>query len=83
MSNFIFFAVPLFGHVNYGMKIAKRLEIKGHHCYYFSGERYKDFVEKKGLCFCAYPERIETMFRDKNSTYQTATMSTGEGKSID
>lgn len=83
MSTFVFFAVPLFGHVNYGTKIAKRLERKGHRCYYFSGERYKGLVESKGLYFCAYDPRIEMMFREKDSTYQTAAMSTGEEKSID
>ena len=83
MSNFIFFAVPLFGHVNYGIKIAKRLVRKGHRCYYFSGERYKNLVVSSGLCFCPYAKRIEALFSEKNSTYQTETMSTGEEKSID
>lgn len=83
MANIIFFTVPLFGHVNYGLKLAKNLIKRGHRCFYFSGRNYQYLVEQKGVCFLPYSDKIEKMFTDESSTYNSAAMSTGQEYHID
>ncbi|WP_160297213.1 nucleotide disphospho-sugar-binding domain-containing protein [Paenibacillus sp. IHBB 10380] len=83
MSNIIFFSIPLFGHVNYGLKIAKQLAVEGHQVYYFSGVSFKDFIRKKGVQFCHYSDGIEALFNLQDSTYNKKKMSEGLDPDID
>ncbi len=83
MSCFVFFAVPLFGHVNYGLKIAKRLAENGHEVYYFSGNKYKNMVEQKGVVHCSYDTEIEEAFAVENSTYDVSNVNNVDYEKID
>ncbi|MCK4258886.1 MAG: hypothetical protein KAX49_07900 [Halanaerobiales bacterium] len=65
MSVVLFFSYPLFGHVNYGLKLAKKLTEEGEDVIYFSGKKYKNFIEDKGVSFLSYNDQIEEQFGQK------------------
>ncbi len=69
MKRICFFSIPLFGHVNYGLKLAKKLQQRGCEIVYYSGSTYKTFIESKGIKFHNYSKEIESLFCEENSTY--------------
>jgi len=69
MKKIAFFSIPLFGHVNFGLKIAKKLTLKGYDVEYYSGTAYKNFIENSGVKFKAYSNEIEYLFSFENSSY--------------
>ena len=74
MKKIIFFSIPLFGHVNYGLKIAKTLKNSGYEVIYYSGTAYKNFIENSGVKFQPYSKDIEHLFSFKDSTYNNEYM---------
>jgi len=76
MKKIVFFSIPLFGHVNYGLKIAKKLTQKGYDVDYYSGTAYKEFIENSGVKFKAYSQEIERLFSFKESSYNNTYMQT-------
>lgn len=74
MKRIVFFSIPLFGHVNYGLKIAKRLKKCGYDVVYYSGFAYKKFIEKAEVTFHSYSKEIEQLFSYENSTYNNEYM---------
>ena len=83
MLKIIFFSIPLFGHVNYGLKLAKALCDKEHKIRYYSGKAYEKFISAKGVEFYAYDERIEKMFSEPNSSYSAKYMLSVEPEEVD
>ena len=69
MKKIVFFSIPLFGHVNYGLKIAKRLKKENYEVEYYSGSKFKNFIEEKGVTFKAYSNEIERLFLEESSSY--------------
>ena len=69
MLKIVFFSIPLFGHVNYGLKLAKALCDSSHVVRYYSGKAYERFINDKGVCFYGYDEKIERLFSESNSSY--------------
>ena len=69
MLKIVFFSIPLFGHVNYGLKLAKALCDNDHNVRYYSGKTYERFIHDKGVEFYAYSEEIEELFSETNSSY--------------
>lgn len=69
MSKIVFFSIPLFGHVNYGLTLAKELKNHGHSITYYSGLAFKNFIESKGIEFHSYSNEIEKLFCDEKSSY--------------
>lgn len=74
MKKIVFFSIPLFGHVNYGLKIAKQLTKNGYDVEYYSGTAYKNFIENSGVKFKPYSTEIENLFSVENSSYNNAYM---------
>lgn len=72
MSKIVFFSIPLFGHVNYGLTLAKELKKQGHSVIYYSGMDFKDFIEDSGIEFYNYSDEIEYLFSDKKSSYNNS-----------
>lgn len=83
MKRIIFYSIPLFGHVNYGLKIAKKMKTQGYDVIYYSGLAYKEFIEAAGVKFQQYSEKIERLFSDNNSTYNNTFMSEVEPEKLD
>lgn len=83
MLKIIFFSIPLFGHVNYGLKLAKALRDKEHKVRYYSGRAYEKFINAKGVEFYAYDEEIEKMFSEPNSSYSAEYMLSVEPEDVD
>lgn len=83
MSNIVFFSIPLFGHVNYGLKIARKLSEQGHNVCYYSGVAYKEYIESKYVRFEKYSEDIENLFSDSNSTYNNDYMRHVQAEKLD
>lgn len=83
MKKIVFFSIPLFGHVNYGLRIAKRLKNKGYEVVYYSGSAYKQFIENQGVIFQPYSEKIEHLFSFKNSTYNNKYMQYVHAEELD
>ncbi|WP_340019608.1 macrolide family glycosyltransferase [Paenibacillus sp. FSL H3-0457] len=54
MSTVIIFSYPLFGHVNYGLKIAKALKERNEEVYYYSTLDFKEMIEGSGIHFKEY-----------------------------
>ena len=69
MEKIKFFSIPLFGHVNYGLRVAKALKKRGFEVTYYSGIAYKQFIENAGITFHSYSDEIEKLFSFKDSTY--------------
>ncbi|MBC8580757.1 nucleotide disphospho-sugar-binding domain-containing protein [Zhenhengia yiwuensis] len=82
MGNIAFFSIPLFGHINYGLKIAARLMKRGHSIYYYSGIAFKDYIEQKGVQFCQYSDEIEQLF-SQGSTYNPQATKAIDNKKVD
>lgn len=83
MKRIYFFSIPLFGHVNYGLKLARKMKMEGYEVIYYSGNSYKNFIESKGICFHSYSKDIEKLFSEDNSTYNSAFMSNVEPEKQD
>lgn len=83
MKRIAFFSIPLFGHVNYGLKIAKQLQDDGYEVLYYSGYSYQNCIELKGVRFQAYSDEIEELFETENSTYNNSYMSNIEPEKLD
>lgn len=83
MKKIVFFSIPLFGHVNYGLKIAKTLQSKGHDVVYYSGTAYKSFIENTGVKFHPYSDEIERLFSFKESTYNNEYMQNIRAEELD
>ena len=83
MLKIVFFSIPLFGHVNYGLKLAKALCDNEHKVRYYSGKAYERFINDKGVDFCAYDEEIEKIFSVSNSSYSAEYMLSVEPKDVD
>lgn len=47
----------------------------GYEVIYYSGYSYKNYIESKGVCFQAYSNEIEELFKAENSTYNNSYMS--------
>lgn len=82
LGNIIFFSIPLFGHVNYGLKIAAELMKRGHIVSYYSGTSFKEYIENKGVRFCSYSEEIEQLF-SQGSTYNPKETKGIDNKKVD
>lgn len=54
MAVAIFFSYPLFGHVNYGFKLAREMVKEGDTVYYYSTELYKNLIESGNIHFKEY-----------------------------
>lgn len=63
MSRYLFATVPLSGHVNPGLPLAKRLVEKGHEVVWYSGRHFRERIEATGARF--EPFRRATDFRDE------------------
>lgn len=74
MEKIVFFSIPLFGHVNYGLRVAKALKKRGFEVTYYSGIAYKQFIENAGITFHSYSDEIEKLFSFKDSTYNNEYM---------
>lgn len=83
MLKIIFFSIPLFGHVNYGLKLAKALCENGHKVRYYSGMAYERFINDKSVDFCKYDEEIEGLFSESNSSYSAEYMLGVEPEDVD
>lgn len=83
MSKIICFSIPLFGHVNYGLKIAKYLKERGHEVLYYSGTTYRRFIEDKGIRFVQYSKKIEEMFSNPDTSYSSEHMKNVNPENID
>lgn len=57
-----FFTLPLFGHNNYGLKIASELVVRKHQVHFYTGKKYEKLVTDKGICFKSYSDEVEEMF---------------------
>lgn len=79
----VFFSIPLFGHVNYGLKLAKALCDNKHKVRYYSGKAYERFINDKGVDFYAYNESIEELFSETNSSYSAEYMLSVEPEDVD
>lgn len=83
MKKIVFFSIPLFGHVNYGLKIAKQLQNNGHDVVYYSGTAYKEFIENAGINFHPYSSEIEYLFTFEDSTYNNEYMQNVRAEELD
>lgn len=83
MKRIYFYSIPLYGHVNYGLKIAKKMKTEGYDVIYYSGLAYKEFIEASGVEFLQYSEEIEKLFSKDNSTYNNNFMSVVEPEKLD
>lgn len=83
MLKIVFFSIPLFGHVNYGLKLAKALCDNNHKVRYYSGRIYERFINDKGVNFYAYAEEIEELFSKSNSSYSAEYMLKVDPKDVD
>lgn len=83
MKRIIFFSIPLYGHVNYGLKIAKRMKEEGYEVIYYSGKSYREFITSRGIMFQEYSEDIEKLFAEENSTYNNRFMSEVKPEDLD
>lgn len=83
MKKIVFFSIPLFGHVNYGLKIAKQLQKTGNDVVYYSGTAYREFIENAGVKFHPYSNEIEHLFLFKNSTYNNEYMQNVRAEELD
>lgn len=83
MKKIYFFSIPLFGHVNYGLKLARKMKTDGYEVIYYSGNSYKNFIESREICFHSYSKDIEKLFSEANSTYNNAFMSNVEPEKQD
>ena len=63
MSRFLFATVPLSGHVNPGLPIARRLLERGHEVVWYSGPHFRERIEATGACF--EPFRRAVAFHDE------------------
>lgn len=57
-----FFSLPLFGHNNYGLKIAAELIRRNHEVHFYTGRKYEKLVMERGIYFKAYSDAVEKMF---------------------
>lgn len=62
MAKVLIFSYPLFGHMNYGLKLGRRLVAEGESVYYYSGERFKSKIEESGVKYVGYNRQIEETF---------------------
>ncbi len=83
MLKIVFFSIPLFGHVNYGLKLAKALCDNDHKVRYYSGKAYERFINDKGVDFYAYDEEIEELFSQSNSSYSAEYMLSVDPEDVD
>jgi MGT family glycosyltransferase len=83
MKRIVFFSIPLFGHVNYGLKIAKELKGNGYEVIYYSGTAYKQFIDDAGIVFQPYSKEIETLFSFKDSAYNNEYMQNIRAEKLD
>jgi len=83
MKKIVFFSIPLFGHVNYGLKIAKHLQDNGYDVVYYSGTAYKEFIENAGIKFHPYSSEIEYLFTFEDSTYNNEYMQNVRAEELD
>ena len=83
MLKIVFFSIPLFGHVNYGLKLAKALCDNKHNVRYYSGQAYARFINDKDVNFYAYDEEIEKLFSESNSSYSAEYMLSIDPEDVD
>src|SRR5688500_7389180 len=72
MSNFLFAAFPVSGHVNPGLPIARELVARGHDVRWYSTPRFRKAIEGIGARWIPFrramqldEEQLESMFPDR------------------
>ncbi len=59
MARILFATMPITGHVNPGLPIARKLVSRGHHVSWYTGSKFKSSIESTGSSFIAAGGRLD------------------------
>ena len=59
MARILFATMPITGHVNPGLPIARKLVNRGHHLSWYTGSKFKSSIESTGSSFIAAGGRLD------------------------
>jgi MGT family glycosyltransferase len=77
MARFLMATMPMVGHVNPGLPIARRLMARGHEVYWYTGQRFQKRIEATGARFAPMREAHDYDDRDLNAAFPARTKLSG------